>query len=332
MLYYVIEALAYLGGQGTLTEIYDIVTEQISNTKYAIYRDKNSFHGTVRKVLENYAKKTANFNGTNVFERVDRGVWKLQEPYYSHIRKIKKLIKTDTEIVAWWYCGNYEFCAFTDNKVYFLSDDGLEEIFCGSLSAANLELDNDEMILRFEVSEEDKKSSKKGKFIKNLFGWEIRFDYDEKLFHTIDDLIKLTKNKENILNISFSYYDKYEIVLGESKEQGTKTESIISNIISNLSHWPKPSKFIYVCTFVQDVLIFNNIVDNIVLIGKNEINSDVSNTKLEFIFKNHTINHILKSNIPLKLTFYRVNNNETICEDLICAHYTVYGFKPIGNI
>jgi len=47
MLYYVIEALAYLGGQGTLTEIYDIVTEQISNTKYAIYRDKNSFHGTV---------------------------------------------------------------------------------------------------------------------------------------------------------------------------------------------------------------------------------------------------------------------------------------------
>jgi len=80
-------------------------------------------------VLENYAKKTANFNGTNVFERVDRGVWKLQEPYYSHIRKIKKLIKTDTEIVAWWYCGNYEFCAFTDNKVYFLSDDGLEEIF-----------------------------------------------------------------------------------------------------------------------------------------------------------------------------------------------------------
>ena len=69
----IVQALENLGGQATLTQIY----EEVKRIRLEPLPD--SFKASIRERIEAYSSDSTNFKGKDLFKRIDKGVWALRE-------------------------------------------------------------------------------------------------------------------------------------------------------------------------------------------------------------------------------------------------------------
>ena len=115
-IYYVIEALAYLGGVGDPEDVYNKAGELFPQSIIKSYPDAGAFDEAVRKAVDDCLDSAA---GKKVFKRNPAGKLVFKEPYARLARRVREGINPRETIRLWWYMGNTEFCAVTDKCVYF---------------------------------------------------------------------------------------------------------------------------------------------------------------------------------------------------------------------
>ena len=186
-IYYVIEALAYLGGVGDPEDVYNKAGELFPQSIIKSYPDAGAFDEVVRKAVDDCLDSAA---GKKVFKRNPAGKLVFKEPYARLARRVREGINPRETIRLWWYMGYEEFCAVTDKCVYFLSVDPNPVLIRGSVNSAKVILNEEWMTI----------------ILKSLNGitWEIGSEYDEVIFALLKETIFCLKT----LIVCESYHHK----------------------------------------------------------------------------------------------------------------------------